>query len=1046
MKQQIQQKLRDSTGLRTSLIVLACLGASALAGPVWAKETPEPVNNEALRNLARDFVAKIGNKLKTHDENLKSEKFAGDSLSLIPDGEILLLRPRVEKFTMDRDIAAVKYDSIMYYNLQDILTQLELAVDYSDEKKTGSGWFLREDWLIRLDLISGEVVSRGKTYKVLPQDIRDEDGQIYISQNAAKTWLEIETNPDIAQQYLNIRTPYPFPALARNYRERDTSSKGARSQAVLPRYDQEEEMFKLNVVETQHSLRAVKRQDEPTTFSQQNSTIAEGEVLKHTLYANTFWDNEENLSSVRARLTKEDENPVLLGPLKARAYTLGDTDLPSLPLTGNSSQELGVRINNNPLRNADFQDTTINGDALPGWDVELYRDGIVVDRLRVGEDARYEFQDIQLFAGDNLFEVFFYGPQGEIRRDNFNIPVNEEFLSTQDNTYDVSVSFNDTQLYSKYPSEDEDANSPHVVARYNKVIGKTLTYAGVRAREIDGEQKAYLGTGFTNVMGGFVLDGNAAADEKGATAIELGTRKNIDNWRLALRGLMRDEEFLAENESSNIQEVTGTASRNFVTPFDTLASVNATALYGIREDDSTQTKGFLGISNQMGRFNLSNTLIYDKIDNMPGSGDSQVRIDDSVAARLSMGRFFARGGVDFNIEPESQINKYFTQLSYQPNKTIGTDLLLEHNPNSKLSEARLTVNYRHDKFRLSPFVDVDTNSEVQAGVKLTTSLINEPQKPLPTFTGQRVIGRGMVSSFVYHDKNGNGVFDANDVPLPDVYVQSVNVSRREKTDEQGYSLIKDLPESYVTDIRLDSSTLPDPFMIPGFDGVSIFPKAGQVVKLTFPVHLAGEVDGVVSVEDQELQKQVAGMAMNLIPVDGKSTAIIDTYTASDGFYVLNSVPPGNYLLAVNSGAAAKLNAGGAKPVPITIGYDGTILSNKDFALTKGRVQVPVSIKPYKGSEHTMPFFAMETGTNTAKSKLSNLLSRLVEKKANIRADEGLSPITLENEENLKILPGQDWSAHYDRCQLLNDQKIPCNLILFVPEKKKGTKPTVVAQN
>ena len=330
-------------------------------------------------------------------------------------------------------------------------------------------------------------------------------------------------------------------------------------------------------------------------------------------------------------------------------------------------------------------------------------------------------------------------------------------------------------------------------------------------------------------------------------------------------------------------------------------------------------------------------------------------------------------------------------------------------------------------------------------MKLTTSLINEPQNKFPTFTGDRIVGRGLVSSFVYHDKNGNNVFDGNDEPLPEVYVEGVNVSRRAATDEKGYSLIKDLPENFLTDIRVDQSTLPDPFMIPGYAGASIYPRAGRMVKLSFPVHVAGEVDGVVELAQLGGKKEVPGMTVSLIPVDGKSSKIIDTFTAGDGFYVLSNVPPGNYLLTVSSEAAKRLGAGGVTPIPVTINYDGTVVSGKNLTLEKGRVQVPLGIKPYKGPEHTVPFFALETGSGQAKSKLSALLSKLVERKSNIRADDGLSILSVKGETNLKYLPGQDWDAHYNRCQLLNDEHIPCKMILFIPEAapKKATK---VAQN
>lgn len=1010
-----------------------------------AKEAPEPVNKEQLQILARDFVARIGGKLKAHKKDVESEKNAQDGFSLVPEGEILLLRPRVEKFVMDTEVAAIKKNGRMYYALQELIDRLELSIDYSDEKKSGSGWYLREDWLTRMDFVTGEVVSRGQTFKISPEDALEDNGIIYISQSAAQNWLEIKSDADVSQQYLNIQTPVPFPALARYNRSKNGVSKNARLTPELPRLKTEQKMLDINVAEIQQSARVRKSPDRESVVSHQNITTIQGDALKHSLYATSFWDNNQQLSSVRARLTKEDEDPVLLGGLKARSYSIGDTDIAQVPLTGNSTQELGMRIGNSPLRNIDFQSTTIAGDGLPGWDVELYRDGILVDRVQVSDSARYEFQEVQLYAGDNSFEVFFYGPQGEIRQDGFNLPVTEEFLAKQDNTYDVSLSFSDSQVYNKNPSDGEDTNTPHLVARYNKQIGSTLTYAGINARQENGDAKAYLGAGFTNVLGGFIIDGNAASDEKGATAFELGTRKNIDDWRLSLKGNITDEEFMASDGSPNVMGVIGSLNKSFITPFDTYATINANAIYGVRADDSTQKGGQLGVSHQIGRLNLSSTTTYDQIENLPDGVDPDATINNSLAARMNFGKFFTRAGIDFNVKPENKVDHYFGQVTYQPNNKVGTDLLVEHDPDTNLSTGRLSMNIRHEKFRLSPFVSMDTESEVEAGVKLTSSLVDEPGKLLPQMTGSRIIGRGMVSAFVFHDKNGNNIFDGTDEALPEVIVEGVNASRREETNDKGYSLLKDLPENFVTDIRVDKSTLPDPFMISGFEGVSIYPRAGQMVDLTFPIHMAGEVSGVVSLKEiNNSEKAISGMTVSLIPVNGKSMKIMDSFAAEDGFYVLSNVPPGNYLLTLSAKTAQRVNGGGAAPIPIQIGYDGTVLDNQNFALQKNRAQVPIEIKPYSGAEYKQPFFALETGKSSTKTKISSLLSRLMEKKTNINPDEGLTPLTIEGEKDLKVLSGKDWQAHYDRCQVLNDTKIPCKVILFMPEEK-SRKNSVVAQ-
>lgn len=1037
MRTQAFDKHTASTRLAKTGLAILCAGLCLIGTPCRASEPPSPLPADKLQLLARDFVSRVGGKLKEYDTVQAAENAAtGGGLSLIPDGELLLLRPKSEKFVMDSEIGAVKKGNVLYYSLRDVIDRLELSIDYDPAKGIASGWFLREDWLMRMDLTKKEVVSRGETYAIAPEDTYREDGEVYISQQALQKWLAIETEPDIAQQYLNIRTPYPYPALARNYRERNVDGRRRSNAATLPRLEKEEEMLDINIVETQQTVRVRQSQDRSRTTSLQNITAASGELLNHNAYGIAFWDNEENLTSIRGRLTKESERPDLLGPLQARSYTVGDTELSQLPLTGTTSEELGFRVNNNPLRNADFQRTTISGDSLPGWDVELYRDGFLVDRIRVEEDARYEFPEIELYAGDNLFEVMFYGPQGEIRREEFNIPVNEAFLATQDNTYDVSVSLNDAQAYRKEidgSDIDEDEDTPHLVARYNKIFGNTLTYAGLRARQEDGEQKAYAATGFTNVIQGFAIDGSAAMDEKANPAFELGTRKTIDNWRLNLIGRTSGEDFNPDGQEVGKYDVIANASKNFITPFDTYLNFNTGAQYRERHDDSKTSTYRAGVSHQMGRFNISDSVSYIKTDLGETQDNPDDRLDNTIAARMNLGKFYTSLGVDYNVKPDRRVDDYFAQISYRPTNRLTGDLYFEHDPNDRLSEARLNVNYRGEHLRVTPYVSANTDRDVETGVRLSTTLVDQPNKAMPLFTGDTVMGRGLVSSFVFHDKNGNNIFDGGDEPLPDVNVVAANVNRRDTTDAEGYSLIKDLPEAFVTDIAVDRTTLPDPFMIPGFAGVSVFPKAGQMIDLVFPVHLAGEVDGSVLVRGSGVgATPAANMPVKLYPIDGKSQDALTANAAIDGYYLFSNVPPGQYLLTLDATKAGKFNAGGARPVFVTIGYDGTVLSGKNLELDRGRVQTPLEYEIYEGRQYDKPFFALQVGS-TAKSKLALVLEKLISRRtADMQKDLAVFP--LEGGDNLKYLPGKGVLEHYDRCQALNDARVPCRMILYIPGK------------
>lgn len=1020
-------------GLRHAACAAVLLAFLTTPCTVRANEPTRTIDPAALQSLARDFVTKIGGKLKQHDANSAAPGNGQDTLSLIPDGELLLLRPRTDKFIMDREIGTIKQGPLLYFSLEDLIVQLELSLDYNSERGTGSGWYLREDWLVRFDFNKGEMVSRDTTYTIEPDDLYKEGNDVYISEAALRKWFSMNMEADLAQQYLNIKTPYPYAPLARNYRERNSRWNQGPNMSVLPRAEVEESMFDINVVETQHSLRVNRSPDKKTTTSQQNITAASGELLKHNAYGIALWDSENNLSSVSGRLSKESENPDLLGPLGARYYELGNVGIPQVPLTEGATESLGVRVNNNPLRNADFQRTTISGDSLPGWDVELYRDGFLIDRIRVEDEARYEFANIDLFSGDNLFEVFFYGPQGELRKDSFNIPVDEKFLTTQDNTYDVALTFRDTQLYSKFDSESEDKDTPQLTARYNKLIGNTLAYAGVRAHQKDGEQKAYLGTGFTNVWNGFVLDGNAAIDEQGSSAFEMTTRKNIDDWRLSLTGAVRDEDY--DGARQGVVDVMAMVNKPFLTPFNTRLAFNSSAQYEQMANDDTEMTGRVGISHQFGRLTLSDTVSYRRTELADSAQESpEDVIQNTLAGRLRFGKFFTSAGVSHTLKPESEIDSYFGQLTYHPTNRLSTDLRVEHKPQDNYSEARLNVNYRHDKFRLTPFLSMDSNDKMQTGVRLSTTFIDDPGQTLPAMTYQKLTGSGLVSSFVFHDKNGNNVFDEGDEPLPDVFVQSVNVPRRAATNEKGYSLIDNLPERIVTDIQIDKNTLPDPFMIPAHKGVSVFPKAGQMVNLVFPVHIGGEVDGTITLYKGSVTNHRGGIPVQLLPVDGKAAEPITTYTANDGFYLFNHVPPGDYLLSVDAAGVNKARYGGGKPSLITIGYDGTTVYGRNIRLDKDKVQTPFELQRYTGAQYDRPFFALQTGS-TAKSALALTLQKaLGNRTAGLQHD--LVPFPLEGVDNLQYIPGRDLMEHYERCDALNDARFPCKVILYIPEKTK----------
>lgn len=1032
--------------------------------------TEQGLEHDKLKGFAALFVDRVGGNLEryeAYEANLLSEaeKEAAEVdqiLSSIPDGETLLLRPKFGTYIFDYDLYVLKQRGQIYFSFEDMVAVLDLAIDYDPQTQTGSGWFLREDWDFEIDIPARHVKARGKDYVISPDDIYEDGDLVFVQSDVLGEWLSMDLSYDLAQQYAFIESSYPLPEVARNARLKKKSGLGySRNLATLPRYEADYKWLDMNTAAVNMGTRYRRPDTGETTTRKTLNLAVEGQALKHQAYMQANMDNAQGLSSATARLFKRSEDPDLLGPLHARSYVFGDTDSPRLPLTGNVGQELGFRVDNNPLVNADFEKTRINGDALPGWDVELYRNGILVDTQTIDDDGRYDFDDVLLFAGDNDFEIFFYGPQGEIRSELLSIPVTASLLATQKNTYDMALTFNDTRTYRKTEIDDVDKDQPHFVGRYNTFIGDTLAYAGLRSRSIDGTRKLFVGAGLTTIWGTTLIDANTSMDEEGNAALAMSARRSIAKWDMRGSATVRGDGF-SENstDTENVQtlSLSGSAQRKFAEIFGVKTNVLANASYNQNEQGNTRVSGSLGTGAQYGRYSVSNNIFYEDASSS-GSATSDTRLEDTFSVRANWRRFLARGGLTYEMKPDNGVQHYFSQVSYQPTDRFMTDFSIDHRPENKYTNSRLNLNYRHDNFRLTPYVAYDSDKELITGANVNFNVFKNPQKKWPEITSDRVLGNGLVSAFVFLDKDGNLIFDGDDEILPNVVIESLNVRRRAPTDEKGYALIKNLPTTQATDIRLDPDTLPDSFMISGFEGVSLFPRAGEMVDLEFPVHMAGEIDGFVyrvrdvvtegedgSEVHAEDSTALVRAEVSLISLDQKYR-VLKASTALDGFYVLSQIPPGRYMLTVSLATVKRFKVAPRAVRFLEIGYDGDILYGQDMTLDSHSSYVQVTHLDITQEQHGdegyealmdmavrdgSPLFMLSVGKG-GQSRLMDVLQRFAIKRAPRSLFEGLE------KQKFAVLNGQANKTYYmfsddnsperlyERCSAMMNAGLQCQL-------------------
>lgn len=1009
--------MRENTLKQTKhhIQVIRLISCSCMILPGYAYgKTP---SQEDLRSLASQFVQKIKPKLNAQEHGYTEEtESLNNQLSQIPDGQTLLFRPRIGNILYDLDIMATKQPNGIFISFYDIISVFDFAINYNIGDTKADGWFLREDWKFSINLEAETVTSKNREFKISKDNLYIEGEELYIHQSTLEQWFDMEYKLDTAQQYINVYSQYPLPKVAQHYRrEREDQKARTSKTARLPRKNTAYDNFDLNLADI--TLRSSYRKRTPSLPqpNRNSATVAvEGEALKHSAYAFANIDNQLGLNTVVARLKKENEDPTLLGPLKARSYTLGDSDTARVPLTGNTGQEFGFNISNNPLTSTDFETTEIKGDGRPGWDVELYRNGGLVSTTTIDDSGRYRFRDIQLFGGENTFELFFYGPQGEIRTDIVDVPVSSALLSTQNNTYEFSGSISNERTYQKRDNDDPDTGTPHLAGKYNFFLGDALSYVGFRSRQVNGNHKNFLGAGTTKIIGGAIIDANLAIDDEGESAGELTARKKIQDWNLALSGGAQSDAYAA-NDTENPQVFSSsiTANKSYKPWIGTRGSITGQASYIETASGTTAEQERLTISNAFGRLNLSNSLTHDK-----RSGQED-RLQDTLSARYSYGKLFMRGSVEYDIKPKAEVDRYSSQFSYRATDKITSDLRLEHDPGQDFSEARVNVNYTHKNARISPFLEVDSNDEIFAGLNVNTTIVHDDALNKPLFTSDRLIGRGLVSAFVFHDKDGDMIFNGDDEPLPDVIVESINVRKKATTNDTGYSLIKGLPDNTATDIEVNEESLPDPYMIKARAGHSIFPRGGEIVNMEFPIHIAGEIDGIVTVQKANRTTVPARLVrVKLIPTDGNKNKSHTVRTAGDGFYVFSQVPPGKYLLTAHYDDLETIKAGQPTPQPVTIGYDGTTIYGQNIILSESLPPTPFKAD----TDNVSNSYVLNLGNN-GKSKLSGLLNRMINKTSQSPILKRLKRI----DDQLYTTPSGTLEESFETCQRLILDDMPCTL-------------------
>ncbi|HET7593800.1 MAG TPA: hypothetical protein VFK49_00035, partial [Stellaceae bacterium] len=646
---------------------------------------------------------------------------------------------------------------------------------------------------------------------------------------------------------------------------------------------------------------------------------------------------------LRATLGQRDPRGGLLGPIDAREFAFGDVSSPSLPLVSNSVAGRGAMLSTFPLhRLSDLQRVTLRGELPVGWQVELYRGTDLLNYQTSNSEGRYEFQNVPTIPGLNAFRLVFYGPEGQRREEERPIYVAAATVGAGETGYSLLFNQQNTDLFGNHPSNQvqpttafnrfdqltqalAQPNSNNGGLRFNAEIEHGFTddvslNGAVSSLPVGNTQIQYFQTGLRAAWLGALTNVSAATSNNGGVAAGTSVQSQFDSlaWQLSYSRFL--DHYLSERSFDLLinQPLVATSAvqlnglvpgfGNGRLPFYTSATYNEAE----NGTSDLQLRGRL--SSYISRFTVSAETQSQVISHQTAQTQEIVRIG------TQFGRIGLRGETIYNLTPVAELSATQLTADYAARQNLNLRLgvtRLQTRPQETQFTAGAAILF--DKLALGSDASVSDRGDFSILFKVAFSFGVEPRTSHPVFRGQTFARSGAISPLVFLDRDGDGKFGPEDIPLPNVKLRSDNYVFRDKTDQSGTALITGLDPYQETPVRIDTETLEDPYWKPAEQNIAVLPRPGSVVKLDFPVYETGEIDGVVEMQRSGERVPLPGIRLQVVDGDGK--VVGQALSGYDGSFFVQGVRLGSFTLRADPDQLARLHLSPSSPQALTLTHD-----------------------------------------------------------------------------------------------------------------------------
>jgi hypothetical protein len=864
---------------------------------------------------------------------------AAPAETLLNDDNMLVLSVVCPAVRLKQEVVGYGDEQTTLLPLGEVAHALDFAIAVDPKKRTASGWFISEDRTLSIDATKRTIKVDGKSYPWDDKAIAVGEDEIFVDSRLLSQWLPVDFKISMGELTATVEPREKLPLQTQLEREKKRQGLGKKEDTSL-KYDALESpyaLYSFPVMDVSLTSGVETDNSSKSGLQLNHSIVAEGDLARMTAKAYLSGNEEDPLDNARLTLERLDPGGKLLGPMQATKVAVGDVTPADLPVLGSSGTARGVSVSNADVnRSRDFDTTRFEGNMQPGWDVELYQNGNLINSVRVGADGRYLFEDVPVYFGANAFQLLALGPQGQKRMiESKDVNVGSGMLKAGKLEYNVSA----TQAKNLVPGFDEEESGIDEGARITSAFAYGVTdhlsvTAGVTSVEFDNVWHNYAQAGVNGTLSSVYGELDVIQDSAGGSGVSVQSQSVIGPFNLRAKHEVFSDFIEPSNPDNPLQSRTSAGVNGMIPEVLFMPPLS----YTLSRDMSVRTEGEtsrtnLRLAGSVGRIHLSNVIHWN--DNA-ATAVSDAPMDGEFQATGSVGRGRVTAGVDYDLGDKNAVSQYKLSGLYPIAEKVsaGANLLREtgdDDGDEERTKAEVNLAFDAGTMMLTPKVSYDSEGNYGAFLTVSFSLGQDPVSKDLQMQSEKRSGKGTATAFVYHDANNNQVFDQDDTPLPEVKVAAKQLRKSGVTNEQGMAQLTNLSALTPTDVEVDANSLEDPFWQPAVPGVAVMPRSGSVQRLEFPIVSTGEIDGGVFFENSKGEKEPLSR-VQLELRDEKGAVIKRTNPEYDGFYLFEKVFPGTYTLHVVSEDPQVKDLANEFSKEVVVGADGTIVRGADVVL------------------------------------------------------------------------------------------------------------------